>query len=153
MPNKEVATISVESHAFGQGAAIPLNYTCIGEDVSPPLIISELPIGTKSLAIIFDDPDAPMGTFVHWIAWNIDPSDSILDEGAHVAMKQGMNDFGRQGYRGPCPPAGKIHHYFFKIYALDTMLDLPDGSTKKELEASMSGHILGQGELMGVFQR
>lgn len=148
----EVVQMKVQSSAFQQGQAIPRRYTCDGEDLSPPLSFSEVPAATKSLAIVMDDPDAPMGTFDHWIAWNIQPSTRELGEGARVE-RQGRNGFGVTQYRGPCPPRGPAHRYFFKVYALDTMLDLPVGSTKERLEGAMEGHVLARGELMGMYKR
>ena len=148
----EVVQMEVQSTAFQQGQAIPKRYTCDGEDLSPPLSLSNVPAATKSLAIIMDDPDAPGGTFDHWIAWNVPPSTRELGEGARVE-RQGKNDFGVTRYRGPCPPRGPAHRYFFKVYALDTMLDLPEGATKEELEGAMEGHVLARGELMGTYRR
>src|SRR5262245_38388227 len=147
-----VSTLKIESSAFANHTKIPSQYTCEGKDRSPPLKFSGIPAKAKSLALIVDDPDAPMGTFDHWIAWNIPPSKTELPEGAAVP-KQGMNGFGVTHYRGPCPPRGAPHRYYFKLYALDTMLDLEEGSSKQELLDAMQGHILGQGELVGIFQR
>ena len=144
--------MKIESSVFQHNQPIPKKYTCDGEDVSPPLSINDIPENTKSIAIIVDDPDAPMGTFDHWIAWNISPDTGTLNEGAVVPV-QGKNNFGELRYRGPCPPRGPAHRYFFKVYALDTTLDLPVGSTKRQLEDSMEGHILGKGELIGTYRR
>lgn len=141
----------IESPAFEANQSIPKKFTCDGEDLSPPLNIQNVPKDTKSLVLIVEDPDAPRGTFVHWLAWNIDPSSSQLSEGAAVPS-QGRNDFGELDYRGPCPPKGE-HRYFFKLYALDTKLELPSGSNKKELEEVMEGHVIGKAELMGLYQR
>lgn len=146
------AQMSVQSAAFQQGQAIPRRYTCDGEDLSPPLSFSDVPAGARSLAIIMDDPDAPRGVFNHWIAWNILPGTRELGEGARIEM-QGRNDFGVTRYRGPCPPQGPAHRYFFKAYALDTMLDLPGGVAREELEGAMEGHVLARGELMGTYGR
>ncbi len=148
----EVVQMKVQSSAFQQGEAIPRRYTCDGEDLSPPLSFSDVPAATKSLAIIVDDPDAPGGVFDHWIAWNVPPGTRELGEGARVE-KQGKNGFGVTRYRGPCPPRGPAHRYFFKVYALDTMLDLPGGVAKEELEEAMEGHVLARGELMGTYKR
>ncbi|MEK6976914.1 MAG: YbhB/YbcL family Raf kinase inhibitor-like protein [Candidatus Hydrothermarchaeota archaeon] len=148
----EVVQMKVQSTAFQQGQAIPRRYTCDGEDLSPPLSFSEVPARAKSLAIIVDDPDAPGGVFDHWIAWSIPPGTRELGEGARVE-RQGKNGFGVAQYRGPCPPRGPAHRYFFKVYALDTMLDLPGGVTKEELEGAMEGHTLAKGELMGTYRR
>jgi Raf kinase inhibitor-like YbhB/YbcL family protein len=150
--------INVTSSAFEEGGMIPSKYTCDGNDVSPPLQWDAVPEATKSVALISDDPDAPMGTWVHWVLfnWPADsreiteniPPDNILPNGA----KQGTTDFHRIGYGGPCPPSG-THRYFFKIYALDTMLDLDAGADKSALLKAMEGHILGQGQLMGKYKR
>lgn len=143
--------MQIESPAFEANQIIPKKFTCDGEDLSPPLNIQDIPKGAKSLVLIVDDPDAPRGTFTHWLAWNIDPSSSSLPEGASVPS-QGRNDFGELDYRGPCPPKGE-HRYFFKLYALDTKLDLASGSSKKQLEDAMKGHIIGKAELIGLYQR
>lgn len=149
--NHEV-TMKIISSAFENGKSIPKKYTCSGTDVSPPLTFSDIPSGTKSLALIVDDPDAPMGTFVHWVAWNIGPDVKELAEGTAVSH-QGKNGFADTKYRGPCPPPGKPHRYYFKLYALDTLLSLSDGAQKSELLSAMEGHIIGKAELMGTFQR
>lgn len=143
--------MEISSIDFQNGHAIPDKYSCEGENHSPSLHIENMPKGTASLAIIVEDPDAPSGTFDHWIAWNIDPT-SDLKEGAKLA-EQGVNGFGTIGYKGPCPPPGKAHRYFFKIYALDTKLNLVKGSSKSSLKSAMQGHILGEAELMGTFKR
>jgi hypothetical protein len=152
--------ISLTSSAFAEGATIPQEYTCKGKDVSPPLKWSGVPSETKSLALIMDDPDAPMGTWVHWVLYDLPPSMTELPEGLskkeHIAAgsgKEGVNDFKRSGYGGPCPPAGKPHRYFFKLYALDTALDLKPGAKKKDLERAMEKHILAQGQLMATYKR
>lgn len=142
----------VESSAFKHSQPIPRKYTCEGEDVSPPLTFNNLPPGTKSLALVVDDPDAPRGTFDHWIVWNIPPTKVLLEEGGKVS-KQGKNHFGELRYRGPCPPPGKPHRYFFKVYALDTVIDLEQGSSKEQLEEAMEGHVLSRAELVGTYQR
>lgn len=152
------ATMELKSQAFNPGDMIPSKYTCDGPDISPPLTWSELPAGTMSFALISDDPDAPVGTWVHWVMWNIPASARSLDENvAKTASlpngaKQGTTDFRRIGYGGPCPPSG-THRYFFKLYALDTTLNLPASTTKKDLEKAMHGHILAQAELMGKYRR
>jgi len=150
--------IKVTSPAFENEGMIPAKYTCDGEDISPPLQWDAVPEGTKSIALISDDPDAPMGTWVHWVLFNLPvdarelkeniPPDKTLPNGA----KQGTSDFGRIGYGGPCPPGG-THRYFFKIYALDTELNLQAGARKRDLLKEMEGHIVGQGQLMGKYKR
>ena len=122
----------VDTVAFTQGGMIPQKYTCEGKNLSPPLHLGNIPAGTKSLVIIMDDPDAPVGVFDHWIAWNIPVSENIA-EGISIATV-GKNGFGVNGYRGPCPPSGETHRYFFKIYALDSLLDLPVGSSKSQVK-------------------
>jgi len=144
--------LTIESSAFNPHEPIPKKYSCEGEDVSPPLVIFNSPGDTASFAIIVDDPDAPSGDFVHWVAWNINADQTTLGEGASVAS-QGRNDFGVNTYRGPCPPPGKLHRYYFKVYALDTILSIPEGSTNQDLLDAMEGHILAKGELLGTFQR
>ena len=150
--------MELKSSAFATGGMIPTKYTCDGPDVSPPLSWSDVPAAAKSLALIADDPDAPMGTWVHWVAWNIPPNAGGLEEGVPKkdslpnGMKQGMTDFRSIGYGGPCPPSG-THRYFFKLYALDTSLNLPPSTTKKDLEKAMQGHLLQRGELLGKYAR
>jgi hypothetical protein len=146
------AKMQIQSAAFNDGQPIPRRYTCDGEDVSPPLTLGDVPEGAKSLALVVDDPDAPLGVFNHWIAWNLPADTEALSEGAQIE-KQGKNDFGERGYRGPCPPLGPMHHYRFKVYALDIVLDLPYGADEKQLEKAMRGHILAEGELVGTYQR
>jgi hypothetical protein len=151
--------LKVESPAFSPGGDIPRQHTCDGPDLSPPLRWSEPPAGTQSLALICDDPDAPAGTWVHWVLYRIPASARGLPEGVPKretladGSRQGRNDFGKVGYGGPCPPRGPKHRYFFKLYALDTVLDLPPGATKAELLKAMEGHVLAQGELMGRYGR
>ena len=146
------ADMKLTSQAFQEGQPIPSTYTCHGKNVSPPLVIADVPKETKTLAIIVDDPDAPLGTFVHWVAWNIPPQDLNWGEGK-VHHREGKNHMGKEGYFGPCPPPGKPHHYHFKIYALDTEFKLAQGATKEELLDNMDGHILAQAELVGTYQR
>lgn len=141
------------SAAFAHGERIPTRYTCDGEDRSPPLAWGDLPAGTQSLALIMDDPDAPMGTWVHWVLYDIPPEGDGLPEGVRGVGVEGTNSWRRTGYGGPCPPPGKPHRYFFKLYALDTRLNLPPGATKAQLERAMQGHILAQGEWMGTYSR
>jgi Raf kinase inhibitor-like YbhB/YbcL family protein len=152
------AIMELESQAFQTGDIIPPKYTCDGQDISPPLSWSDPPDGTTSFALISDDPDAPMGTWVHWVIWNIPASARALEENTPQTASlpngatQGTTDFHRVGYGGPCPPSG-THRYFFKLYALDTTLNLPSSTTKKDLEKAMHGHILAQTELMGKYRR
>lgn len=148
LANRRVLDIS--SEAFVAEGSIPAKYTCDGEDINPPLTIKSTPAEAKSLALIVDDPDAPAGTWVHWLAWNIPVTDRIAE--SEVPGELGTNDFGMIGYGGPCPPAG-THRYFFKVYALDDELDLPEGSRKGEVEEAMQDHILAYGELVGVYKR
>ncbi|MFQ5532982.1 MAG: YbhB/YbcL family Raf kinase inhibitor-like protein, partial [Candidatus Methylomirabilales bacterium] len=148
--------MQMTSQAFEAGGMIPAKYTCDGPDVSVPLRWTDPPAGTQSFALIADDPDAPVGTWVHWVVWNIPASASGLDENLPKTAslpngaKQGTTDFRRIGYGGPCPPSG-THRYFFKLYALDTTLDLPSSTTKRDLEQAIEGHILAQAELMGRY--
>ena len=152
-------SIEVTSPAFAEGAPIPVRYTCDGEDTSPQLGWSGVPQGTRSIALISDDPDAPGGTWVHWVYYAVPPDITELQEGIATAKelpdgsRQGKNDFKRTGYGGPCPPKGDPHRYFFKLYALDVEVDLGPGASKKELLQSMEGHILAQGQLMGTYKR
>jgi len=151
---KQKGEISLTSPAFSHNETIPTKYTCQGEDINPPLEIKNIPPGVKSLVLIVDDPDAPMGTWDHWIVWNISPQILKIEEGRlPQGALQGKNDFGKLEYGGPCPPPGKPHRYFFKLYALDTLLNLPQGSSKEEVEKAMEGHILGQTFLIGLYQR
>lgn len=152
-------SLAITTTAFSRGGAIPQSYTCDGADASPDLSWSGVPNRVQSFALIADDPDAPVGTWTHWLIWNISaqstglprgmPKDETLIDGS----RQGRNDFRRIGYGGPCPPPGKPHRYFFKVYALDTKLDLRAGANKHELEQAMKGHVLAQGELMGKYRR
>ena len=151
-------SILIESQAFKHMEGIPAKYTCKGENVSPPLSWKDLPAKTKSIVIICDDPDAPAGTWVHWVCYDIPASvDSLRENIAGTdslpgSGKQGVNDFRETGYGGPCPPAG-THRYFFKIYALDAMLGVPPGKSKKEIERAMKGHVLARGELIGTYAK
>lgn len=145
-----VAELIISSPVFENGGFIPAKYTCDGDDVNPPLDIKGLPTGTKSLVLIVDDPDAPMGTWDHWIVWNILVKDRIEENS--VPGVEGVNSFGRHSYGGPCPPSG-THRYFFKVYALDTKLELNPNSKKKDVEKAMKGHVLAQGEIMGRYKR
>lgn len=137
---------------FGQGKPIPQKYTCQGENVSPPLEFYEIPQHTQSLVLIMDDPDAPSGTFDHWVEWNISANTHHLVEGVSLSY-QGKNSYGLLGYKGPCPPSGKPHRYFFKLYALDVSLSLAKGASKTQVENALEGHVLAKAELMGTYQR
>jgi len=150
--------MEIKSSAFGSGEMIPAKYTCDGADFSPQLEWSGSPAGTRSFALICDDPDAPMGTWVHWVIYDIPPTATMLAEGITREKDlpgggtQGINDFRKIGYGGPCPPGG-THRYFFKLYALDAMLGLKPGITKDQLLTAMRGHILGEAQLMGTYRR
>ncbi len=160
LPEKGDQAMSFEltSTAFAHGEKIPARFTCDGDDVSPALQWTDPPQGTQSFALICDDPDAPMGTWVHWVLYNLPgdaralaeafPSDADLPDGS----RHGQNSWKRPGYGGPCPPSG-THRYFFKLYALDTVLDLMAGASKQQLLDAMEGHVLAQAELMGVYAR
>lgn len=143
--------MKISSPAFSQGQPIPKKYSCQGADLSPPLHLEGLPDNAKTLALIMDDPDAPSGTFDHWIAWNIDPISEIEENTQFSHL--GKNHFGKNAYGGPCPPPGKAHRYFFKLYALDIQLGLATGSSKNDLLEAMKGHVLEKAELMGTYQR
>ncbi len=151
--------LALTSSAFRDGEPIPLQHTCDGEDFSPPLVWTGVPVETRSFALICDDPDAPHGTWVHWLLWSL-PADACeigpgvpprpeLPSGA----RQGLNDGGDLGYGGPCPPPGNPHRYFFRLHALDTALNLPPGVNRSDLESAMEGHVLAQGTIMGTYQR
>jgi Raf kinase inhibitor-like YbhB/YbcL family protein len=147
------------STAFTEGSNIPKTFTGDGEDHSPLLKWSDVPDKTRSFALICDDPDAPMGTWVHWVLFNIPADQRELAEGVPPegalanGAKQGKNDFKKIGYGGPAPPRGKPHRYYFKLYALDSMLELNEGASKKDVEKAMTGHIVASGELMGKYGR
>ena len=149
------------SPAFSHNQIIPKKYTCDADDVSPPLEIGAVPIGAKSLVLIVDDPDAPGGDWVHWTVWNIDPKTARIEENSVPAgASEGATDFGRTGWGGPCPPfnpdrsvGAGAHRYFFKLFALDTTLNLDPNTRKVELEKALEGHILAQAELVGLYQR
>ena len=143
-------TLTITSSAFGNTEAIPIKYTCGGEDINPDLEISGVPSEAVSLLLIMDDPDAPMGTFTHWVVWNI-PVDSRISENS-VPGVEGKNSAGQVSYIGPCPPSG-THRYFFKLYALDTEIYLESGSDRSLVENAMNGHVLAYGELMGTYSR
>ena len=146
------AAMKVTSSAFHEGANIPSKFTCDGSDTSPPLQIAGVPSGAKSLVLIVDDPDAPGGLFTHWLVWNIPPQTGSIAEGSAPKGVQGANDFGKSGYRGPCPPPG-THRYSFKIFALDRELELGSGAKRSQVDAAMKGHVIAQGELVGRYAR
>jgi len=152
--------LEISSSAFTEGDTIPVKFTCDGSDVSPVLTWVAPPEGTKSLALICDDPDAPRGTWVHWVLFNIPPIVKSLSEAVEINKEdslkgavEGLTDFGNNSYGGPCPPRGPAHRYFFKIYALDKRLDLNATATKSDVEKAMKGHILAMGQLMGTYKR
>lgn len=155
----DIVKIQLTSSAFKNGGKIPSKYTGDGENVSPPLVWQGAPQGAKSFALICDDPDAPVGTWVHWVIFNIPAGTTELKEGVPPTKelsdgtRQGLNDFMKVGYGGPAPPPGRPHRYFFRLYALDCVLDLKAECKKSELVKAMQGHILGSGELMGTYQR
>lgn len=143
----------ITSPTFNFHAFVPTKYTCDGNDINPPLEISNVPESAKSLALIMDDPDAPGGTWVHWTLWNIPPTTTVIPEKALPSGAiEGITSFGTPGYGGPCPPTN-THHYYFKLYALDTELDLPSSSDIKRLEMAMSDHIIGKTEHIGLYTR
>ncbi|HYA64666.1 MAG TPA: YbhB/YbcL family Raf kinase inhibitor-like protein [Candidatus Sulfotelmatobacter sp.] len=152
-------SFTLKSPDFTAGGTIPKQFTCEGADLSPALQWVDPPAATQSFALIADDPDAPVGTWVHWVLFDLPaalralPQNFPKTEQSADGSRQGRNDFGRIGYGGPCPPPGKLHRYFFKLYALDTKLDLKPGASKKDVERAMKGHILAQGEYMGRFSR
>ncbi len=149
----------LSSKSFSKNASIPKKFTCDGADVSPELSWSDPPTGTISLALIADDPDAPVGTWTHWVLFDLPPETRCLSEAVPKieqlpnGARQGRNDFPKIGYNGPCPPPGKPHRYFFKLYALDTRLSLKAGASKQEVERAMHGHVLGSAEWMGLYGR
>lgn len=143
----------IQCPAFQNGQPIQARYTCDGKNFNPPLEFAEVPTGTASLALIVDDPDAPGKTFVHWLVWNLTPDTKAIAEGAMLmGATSGTTDFGETGYGGPCPPSG-VHHYYFRLYALDTLLDLEPQATRPDLDQAMSGHILDTAEFMGTYAR
>lgn len=164
----EQTTMKLTSSAFSHNQTIPAVYTCDGQNVNPPLIIAQVPPNAKSLALIVDDPDAPMGTWTHWTVWNIDPSTKKIEENnipssalntalpreskSFMAANEGLTSFGKRGYGGPCPPPG-THRYFFKLFALETTLSLSSEASKQELEKAIEGHVVDQAELIGLYSR
>ena len=155
----QTGKMTLKSAGFKDGAPIPKIYSCEGEDLSPELAWSGAPAGTKSFALICDDPDAPVGTWVHWVIYNIPGSCSSLPKGVPQKARlengalQGVNSWPKTGYNGPCPPPGKPHRYFFRLYALDSVLELKENASKEELLKALKGRILGEAELMGTYRR
>ncbi len=153
------AAFEMKSDAFKPGGEIPEQYTCDGKDLSPPLHWKNPPPAAKSFALVVDDPDAPMGGWIHWVVYGIPATVTQLEEGLSQSetlpdgSKQGITDFRKPGYRGPCPPSGASHRYYFKLYALNTLLDLPPSQTRAKLLESMAGHILAEARVMGHYQR
>ena len=150
MDDIKTGTLSVSSSSFQHEGNIPSKYTCDGEGINPPLQVDSLPENTQTLAIIVEDPDAPKGTFDHWVLWNISPT-SVIKENSIPGIS-GTNGGGKTGYYGPCPPSG-THRYYFHVFALDASLDLEAGADKKALQEAMKPHILAKGSLMGRYQR
>ena len=152
-------TFSLQCAAFTNEGDIPRNHTCDGADVSPALAWSDPPTGTQSFSLIMDDPDAPAGTWVHWVLYDLPAQTRALPEGVPKerelkdGSRQGRNDFSRPGYGGPCPPRGAAHRYYFRLYALDAKLGLLPGAAKADVERAMKGHILGQAQVMGRYKR
>jgi Raf kinase inhibitor-like YbhB/YbcL family protein len=144
-------TLSIKSPAFESNKLIPAKYTCDGANVNPPLTIEDVPEETRSLVLIVDDPDAPMGTWNHWIVWNIPPTTRKIEENT-IPGTEGISTYRKHAYGGPCPPYG-THRYFFKVYALDTKLGLNPYSQKEDVEKAMEGHVLAKGELLGLYRR
>lgn len=150
MPDPIDTTLIISSPSFKPNGQIPSKYTCEGEGINPPLTITNIPQGTKSMALIVDDPDAPGKTFDHWIVWDIQPGENIKENS--VPGIQGRNSAGKNNYTGPCPPSG-THRYFFKLYALDTMMDIAAGASKNIVEKAMENHILAAGEIIGLYEK
>ncbi|MCW3127691.1 MAG: Phospholipid-binding protein [Bacteroidetes bacterium] len=144
-------SITISSPAFSNNGNIPAQYTCEGKNINPAIQIGTVPKETKSLTLIVDDPDADKGVITHWVAWNIDPATSKIEENSKPGI-QGKNEKGELGYMGPCPATG-MHHYYFKVYALDKKLDLKAGASKAEVLNAINGHILAEGELVGLYQK
>ncbi len=147
------AAFAVTSPAFAHNGNIPAKYTCDGDDINPRLIMENVPPGARSLALVVDDPDAPAGTWVHWVLWNVDPgTKEIVENTVPAGAVQGRNDWQRNSYGGPCPPSG-AHRYFFRLYALDAMLNLGRNATREELQKAMKGHVIAHTELVGLYRR
>src|SRR3989337_3596789 len=147
---QDTKTLVIGSPAFAPGEVIPVAYICEGENINPPLTIENIPLGTKSLALIIDDPDADGRTFDHWLVWNIRPREMILEN--TVPGVEGRNGFAKSKYLGPCPPTG-THRYFFKVFALDALLNVRAGADKQQLEQAMKQHILAKGEMIGLYRK
>lgn len=148
---KNKSTMKITSTAFTDSTSIPLKYTCQGDNINPELKIEGVPENAKSLALIMDDPDAPMGTWVHWVVWNISPDITTIPQNSVPAESiEGITSFGKSGYGGPCPPKG-VHRYYFKLYALNDKLNIPKNSNKEDLLKAMDGKIIQQAELMGTY--
>jgi Raf kinase inhibitor-like YbhB/YbcL family protein len=151
--------MQITSNAFTEGQPIPQKHTCQGQDISPPLKWTGAPTNTQAFALIADDPDAPSGIWVHWVLYDLPASTAELTENVEKSQhlpggaKQGINDFRKLGYGGPCPPPGKPHRYYFKLYALDKKLELKPGATKNDVLKAMLGHVLAEAQLMGTYQR
>jgi len=145
--------MNLTSRAFSEGATIPVPYTCDGTDSSPPLAWTNVPAGTKAFALICDDPDAPGKTFVHWVLYNLPGTAREVAENHSGGALEGMTDFRRTGWGGPCPPPGTPHRYFFRLYALDATLSLAAGATKSDVERAIQGHVVGEAQLMGRYGR
>jgi Raf kinase inhibitor-like YbhB/YbcL family protein len=149
----------LKSPSISSGGDIPTKHTCDGPDVSPPLEWTSPPAGTKAFALVCEDPDAPSGLWVHWVLWGMAPTATALPEGVNRAptlpdgSRQGRNDFGKVGHNGPCPPRGRPHRYFYRLYALDAVPSLEPGATRQQLLDAIKGHVLGQAELMGRYGR
>jgi len=154
MEGYDMGDLDVSSPAFGEGGEIPVKYTCDGDDTNPEIRAGNVPEDAQTLAVIVDDPDAPVGTFVHWVVFNIPAKENVIPEGFKPddLVVEGKNDFGNNGYGGPCPPSGE-HRYFFKVYALSGSLDLAPGASKEDVEEAMTGKVLSQGALVGVYSR
>lgn len=148
----EVGSMQMTSSAFQHNSAMPSEFTCDGENINPPLSITDVPANAKSLVLIVDDPDAVVGVWDHWVVFNVNPLINEIKQNTQPQGTPGKNSGGRNSYQGPCPPSG-THRYFFKLYALDATLNLPEGSTKKQVESAMQGHILAKAELVGLYKR
>ena len=153
LEDEAAMSLQVSSPVLMEGGTIARKYTCDAENVSPPLTWSGIPSGTQSLALIADDPDAPAGTWVHWVLYDLPADTTSLAEGTKGIGVEGVNDFRKSGYGGPCPPRGSTHRYYFKVYALDKQLGLTPGAGKRDVEWAMQGHVLAQGVLMGKYGR